>query len=298
MHELKFGIIGLSPGNGHPYSWAAICNGYNPEVMKDCPFKGIPRYLAERKFPEEAIPDVRVSHVWTQDEKTSRHIAAASLIENVVSDYSKMIGEVDAVLLARDDAENHYAIAKPLIESGLRIYIDKPLAYDKTEAERIYDLQVYDDQIFTCSALAYAPELQLTPEDREFIGPIRVVEAEVVKDWDKYAVHIIEPVLNIIGRDRKIRKVKAEGNGDGRCVATFWDNGLVTIFKSLGSQPGGIVINIVGDRGSKRLEFNDAFTAFRSALQEFAAVVRKGKPAPRRDHVLQVVEIIEAGRKG
>ena len=296
MHELKFGIIGLSPGNGHPYSWAAICNGYNPVIMQDCPFKGIPKYLAQHKFPEETISDVRVSHVWTQDEKASRHIAAASLIENVVSDFREMIGEVDAVLLARDDADNHYSIARPLIEAGLRIYIDKPLAFEKKEAEKIYDLQVYDSQIFTCSALAYAAELQLTPEDREGIGPIRVVEAEVVKDWDKYAVHIIEPVLNIIGRDRIIRKVKVESNGDGRCVAIVWDGGLVTLFKSLGSQPGEILINIVGDRGSKKLVFNDAFTAFKSALQDFVDVVRKSKTAPKRDHVLQIVEILEAGR--
>ncbi len=34
----NLGIIGMSPGNGHPYSWAAIFNGYNKEKMAKCPF--------------------------------------------------------------------------------------------------------------------------------------------------------------------------------------------------------------------------------------------------------------------
>ena len=42
---LKLGIIGLSSDNGHPYSWSAIFNGYDPEEMARCPFPGIPEYL-------------------------------------------------------------------------------------------------------------------------------------------------------------------------------------------------------------------------------------------------------------
>ena len=33
----KLGIIGLSPGNGHPYSWSAIFNGYSKEKMAAWP---------------------------------------------------------------------------------------------------------------------------------------------------------------------------------------------------------------------------------------------------------------------
>lgn len=27
--EISLGIIGMTPGNGHPYSWSAIFNGYD-----------------------------------------------------------------------------------------------------------------------------------------------------------------------------------------------------------------------------------------------------------------------------
>ena len=70
-----------------------------------------------------------VSHIWTQDIKISRHIAKTTFIPNVVSNYEDMIGHVDGILLARDDAENHLEISKPFLMAGIPIFIDKPLAY-------------------------------------------------------------------------------------------------------------------------------------------------------------------------
>ena len=43
--ELRIGILGMTEGNGHPYSWSAMFNGYDPEEMETCGFPVIPRYL-------------------------------------------------------------------------------------------------------------------------------------------------------------------------------------------------------------------------------------------------------------
>ena len=42
MSDLRLGVLGLSEGNGHPYSWSAIFNGYDPQAMASCPFPDIP----------------------------------------------------------------------------------------------------------------------------------------------------------------------------------------------------------------------------------------------------------------
>jgi hypothetical protein len=52
MKRLKLGIIGMSEGNGHPYSWSAIINGYNMDHMLDCPFPVIPEYLFKEPYPK------------------------------------------------------------------------------------------------------------------------------------------------------------------------------------------------------------------------------------------------------
>ena len=42
---LRLAMLGMIPGNGHPYSWSAIVNGFDPEAMAACPYPVIPRYL-------------------------------------------------------------------------------------------------------------------------------------------------------------------------------------------------------------------------------------------------------------
>ena len=127
-NKLRLGIIGMSEGNGHPYSWSAIFNGFDPEVMATCPFPVIPAYLAKQKFPEDQIPDAEVTHIYTQSPEISAHIAAAARIPNAVNEPEEMLGQIDALLLARDDAENHPKFARPFLEAGVPVYIDKPLA--------------------------------------------------------------------------------------------------------------------------------------------------------------------------
>ena len=65
MKELRLGVVGLSEGNGHPYSWSAIFNGCDMAYMKDCGFPVIPEYLSKQRFPDDCIPDAHVTHIWT-----------------------------------------------------------------------------------------------------------------------------------------------------------------------------------------------------------------------------------------
>ena len=297
MKQLKLGVLGISDGNGHPYSWSAIFNGYNSKVMKDCPFPVIPEYLSRQQFPEDAIDEGRVTHIWTQDKTVSRHIAEACYIENIVGDYKELIGKVDGILLARDDVELHYEISAPFLKAGLPIYIDKPLAISVEAAEKIYSLQQYKGQIFTCTALRYAKELQLTSDDLSQIGEIRYIDACVMKSWDRYGVHIIEPVLKIIGNQGKSTDIKNSKRDDRKIVTISWESGLQATFKALGSAYTPIVIRIFGSNGFKELVFSDTFYAFKQTLKTFVDVILKYKKPIPKNFVLNVVKIIEEGNR-
>lgn len=293
MKELKLGIIGLSVGNGHPYSWSAIFNGYVPAVMADCGFPVIPEYLSHQKFPDDCIPDARVTHIWTQDEAISRHVAAASNIPNVVGRAEDMIGQVDAILLARDDPENHYEMAKPFIEAGLPIYIDKPLAVSREEAERIYALEKYSGQIFTCSALAYSDGLKIGD-----IGDIRHIQAFVIKDWKKYAIHVIEPALHLFDWSVPIVSHNCISNETNRIVSLSWANGMTTTFTTLYGAQCGFRIQAFGTAGAAEVDFGGTFFMFRNALREFVAIVRGEKPNNSRAITMKAMEIVERGFHG
>lgn len=297
MSELRLGLLGLSEGNGHPYSWAAIVNGYDVEEMASCPFPAIPRYLSEHSFPEEAIAGARVTHVWTQDASISRQVAAAARIEHVVAAPGQMLGEVDAVLLARDDAERHAELAGPFLDAGLPIYIDKPLATGVDAARDLFSRQVSEGQLFTCSALRYAPELRLDEVARESIGigPIGQVLGSSPKRWSRYAVHLIEPALVLIGDAGGIRSHEAHAAGGSARLEVEWDSGVRAEFATLGDVEAPIRLRVLGEGGELEIVFEDPFTAFKAALERFVAVARgEAEPIPEAE-VLRVVELIELG---
>ena len=137
---IKLGIIGASPGNGHPYSWSAIFNGYDNKKMKECGYPAIPEYLSKENWPEARLRSAKITSIWTQDRITSEHIANSSYINHISSSLEELEERVDGVLLARDDAENHIKFARPFLSSGKPIYIDKPIALSVHELNRLYDL--------------------------------------------------------------------------------------------------------------------------------------------------------------
>ena len=56
---LRFGIIGLNEGNGHPYSFSAIFNGYDESRLEECPYAAIRAYLPAIHQNRCIIPDAR-----------------------------------------------------------------------------------------------------------------------------------------------------------------------------------------------------------------------------------------------
>lgn len=297
VKELKLGVIGMSEGNGHPYSWAAIFNGYNKKAMAECPFPVIPEYLGKQSFPEDSIKEARVTHIWTQEEPISKKISKASLIPNICSNPEDMIGEVDAVLLARDDAENHFSMSLPYLKAGLPVFIDKPLAYDLKTAKKILNEQEYHDQIFTCSSLRFAKEFNLTSSQKERIGKIIHVDASVPKSWSKYAVHIIEPSLSMLDKNYKVDSVETFKNQGITMNRVQWVNGPSGIFKTFGKHSAPLKITLYGENGFEELEFKDTFFAFKASLQYFIEMLNKKVPNIDRIQTLQVIEILERGMK-
>jgi len=298
MTDLRLGVIGLSEGNGHPYSWSAIFNGYDPEAMRDCPFPAIPQYLARQRFPEDAISGARVTHIWTQDRAASEHVARASLIAHVVDDPRDMLPHIDALLLARDDAENHFRFAAPCLQAGIPIYVDKPLALAEADARRLIELQRWPGQLFTCSALRYGREFQLTADERERLGALRLIAGIVPKDWDRYAVHVIDPALCLMLQLPAVTRTLAWRERDITILNVAWDNGVCGSFTALGKTGAApIALRLVGEKGSVERVFIDSFAAFRRALSRFIDGVHSRKPVHDVEIDLAAARLIEAGRR-
>lgn len=295
VKNLAFGIIGMSEGNGHPYSWSAIFNGYDPAYMKDCPFPVIPDYLSQQEFPQDAIQTGRVTHIWTQDRGISEHIARAARIPVIVDQLEELVGQVDAVLLARDDPASHFAMARPFLEAGMPIYIDKPLAASVKEAEAILAAQQYKGQVFSCSALRYAQEFQWSEALRHELGKVRLLDATIPKRWETYAVHLIEPALGLLPERGKLRRVVNTGKAGCNLVTVYWEHGQHAVFKVLGTTCCPLSIRLFGEKSYRELVFKDTYAAFKSALEAFMQNIDAQRPVIPRAETMEIVEIIERG---
>ncbi len=296
MGSIRLGVIGLSQGNGHPYSWSAIFNGYDTIAMEECGFPVIPRYLEKQQFPRDAIAEASVTHVWAQDKKIAAHIAKAACIETVADHYTDMIGQVDGVLLARDDAETHYEFAAPFLHAGIPVYVDKPLALTVAEANRLLNLQRYPGQIFSCSALRYAKEFQLSDADSAQIGRLRHIHAIVPKDWDKYAVHVIEPLLLLAGERGAVEHIQTWRNDASTTLAARFSGGVHALISAMGSSHAPLALRVMGDSGWKDLFFQDTYSAFKNALFEFVQGIIHRDVRIDQHFMLEVVNLIEIGR--
>jgi len=285
---LRFGIVGLSAGNGHPYSWAAILNGYDPMAMRLCPFPVIPAYLAEHEIYPGSLGAV-VSHVWCPRLEDAEEIARAAKIPVVSKSLEDLVAEVDGVLHARDDYENHSKFAKEYTSARTPVYIDKPLAVTLREAEEIFSMDPRGEMIFTCSALRFSPEIDASLNSKS--EEVMKVSAIGPKDWRKYGIHLIEPALRLARPVGSPSRVSIESTGMSRRVKYSWAAGQSISVETTGRTDTAFKLEIDG----RSMALTNTFEAFRRALGEFVKFCRSRELQISRSSTLQVVDLIERG---
>lgn len=291
----KLGIIGLSEGNGHPYSWSAIFNGYNHKYIDNCPFPVIPNYLSKESFPDSFLCDrAKVTHIWTQSKDISISVAEFSNIPYVVDNITDMIGQVDGILLARDDAETHFELAKPFLEKGLYAFIDKPLAYSVDEAKKIMACAIFNNQLFTCSSLRYAKELNIDDADNTD-SEYNFVRASISNSWKKYGIHVLEPIVKMFPNRGNLIDVINSGENDINIVTIKWEN-LIACINVLGTNFTPTEIELFG-KSKKTITFSDTFYAFRKSLLTFVDIMDSKQNSINNKEVLEIISIIERGVK-
>ena len=274
---LRLGIIGLSEGNGHPYSWSAIINGdYDAAAMAQCGFPVIPAYLQANR-DTLGLEGARVTHVWTQDPALSAQVARASHIEHVCATLEEMLGQVDAVLLARDDPENHVVMARSFIESGVPIFIDKPLAYSRCDLDWFAEAHEAGRFVMSCSALRYSSGVQAARVDVPGIGEIELAVAVGKKDLRKYAIHYLEGLFALLGDPRAVSVRHVSAPGKDIVLVEFANGTLATVHVFMDIAPGG-ELRVYGRKGILNVDHGGAYPMFRASLEDAIRSFRAGRP--------------------
>jgi Predicted dehydrogenases and related proteins len=289
---INIGVIGYSEGNGHPFSFSAILNGYSNEGFRQSGWDVIYNYIRQRDPSEFGIMNARVSHVWTQDAEITKRISHACFIENCVSDLHEMIDQVDAVIIARDDHENHYEMAMPFLESGKHVFIDKPLTLDIEEL-RAFKPYLDNGQLMSCSGMRYAKELDSLRCNLDAYGSIKVIRGAVLNSWDKYGIHLIDAILSFY--TKKPVEISCLDTNHESVSIRMEDDSLIQI-DALGQTSKIFRIDIFATDRHGSFDITDNFSMFRRMLWHFVNQVATGKRALQTEDIMNTLKIMIAGK--
>jgi predicted dehydrogenase len=293
--QIRLGMAGMVDGNGHPYSWSAIFNGFDAEAMARCPYPVIHEYLSRQPASALGIPGARVTHVWCEDAKDARLVSQASLVPNVVAEATDLIGQVDAVIIPTDKSEEHLKRARPFIEAGLPVFIDKPLTDNEEDLRQFVLWQKQGKAILSTSCMRYSREYADCRARMDAIGELRLITMTVPKSWERYGIHALEGVYPFL-KPGGWREVANTGTDTANVVHVRHASGVDIVLAAVSDLYGAFgCLNLYGTKGALSAKFSDTFFAFKTQLEQFIQYLRSGEPPFPFAETIELMKIIIAG---
>ena len=294
-NNIRLGIIGMTEGNGHPYSWSAMFNKFDREAMpKECPFPVIPVYLAKEDYDTMGIPGAHMDFIACNDRRDAEHVAKLSLIPNVLDKPEEMIGKVDAVIIATDIGSEHVQRAKPFIEAGLPIFIDKPLCDNRKDLEYFTRLFEEGYPLLSSSSMRFCKDFAVY-HGRNFreLGELRLIEYGMPKKWETYGIHSLEAIYPIIGPG--FESVVNTGSFKRNIVHLKHKCGADVILSGIYDCGGDGTMLLAGTGGSIRLSTRDSYHSFRSQLVSFVDFLKTGERPYPWSETVELMKLVIAG---
>ena len=248
---------------------------------------------------KEEFSDVEVVGVYSDD-----RVAAEKLKESfgvpVMEDYADAVGEIDGLVVTARHGDNHYKYAKPYIDSGIPMFIDKPITIDEAEAVTFMRaLKAKNVRISGGSSLkqdVFVRQLKQEAEqeiDGKTLGGY--VRAPYMSRNDYggfyfYAQHLVEMVCEIFGRFPL--SVTARQNGkqihvlfhyeDYDCVGLFCDKNYV------------YYVSRMAEKDVKGFVIPSSDDWFYEEFKEFYGLLEGGEQAAAYDAFVSPVMILNA----
>jgi len=294
--DIRLAMVGMVEGNGHPYSWSAIFNGYEPQEMAKCPYPVIPAYLGKQPPETLRIPGARVTHIWTDRPADAESVARASLIPHILKSPEEAIGCVDAVIIPTDIGHQHVRRAGPFIEAGLPVFIDKPLVDDEPDLQVFMNWAAEGKPFLSSSCMRYAEEYLPFRESELGLGSLRLMTMTTPKSWERYGIHALEGLYPILGPG--FISARNIGSEDRNIVRLRHKSGIDVIVAAISDLYGAFgVLGLYGTEGHRQAVFSDTYYAFRKQLESFILYLRTGQSPFPFSETVELMKMLIAGRR-
>lgn len=203
---IKIGVIGLD--SSHPVSLARILHAADEEYH---------------------VPGARITAAYaggSADLEMSRKRLqqfTPTLVDKegvkLMSSPQDVARSCDAMIISAMDARQHWPLFKAIAPFRKPVFIDKPIAMTRAEAEQIFELaDLHQTPVMSCSARRFDPQLiELVGKHRgSIVGvdsyvPLKVVEPMEGLLW--YGIHGVEAMFTALGSGcRSLRSYRTDSS--------------------------------------------------------------------------------------
>ena len=212
--SFRLGLVGLC--TSHPESWVPVI----------------------RKMTEEKIVDVEVVAAWdsgeTRPENFAQDFCKEFSIPNAVKNHIDMMDMVDGVIVHTSNWDKHIEQARPFVEEGKAVLVDKPLAGNMRDLNQLLDWAKQGKRITGGSSLLY------TKEVKEFLakpvaerGEVHAAYSCIGVDDFNYGIHAYAMVSCLMGPG--VLSVKYITSSRQKHITIKWADGntaLLTVGKA------------------------------------------------------------------
>ncbi len=158
---------------------------------------------------KEEFSDVEIVGVYSEKTEASEKLNAKFGVP-IMNDHSEVVGKIDGLIITARHGDNHYKYAKPYIDSGIPMFIDKPITISESEAvEFMRRLKEKSIRISGGSSLKQDVFIRELKQDAKKCVGGKTIGGYVRAPYQSesvyggfyfYAQHLVEMVCEIFGR--------------------------------------------------------------------------------------------------
>lgn len=246
---------------------------------------------------DRAVPGFHVTHVWGETHEFAAKAARDSEIPCIVTDPGDMLTEVDAVIVDHRDGKHHASAARPFIEHGIPVFVDKPFCTDLEEGLSLVRLaRGRNCAITSFSTLPLEQSVCEFASGLQGIGKLRSLVTAGPCDIDGpysgvffYGVHQVETVLSLVD-SRPVSVMTTRSGADGVATVVF-EGGFIATLQCLNDWwgGGGFHAFACGDEGTETAHLTSEEKPFLTGVKLFCEMFATGvEPVPPQRYLTGV----------
>jgi hypothetical protein len=195
-------------------------------------------YVIGTKEIEKTYTDIEVVGVYSEDRASAEKLRETYGV-NVMERYDEFVGKVDGIIVTARHGDNHYKYAKPYLDSGIPMFIDKPITVSEEDALELRDALIKNKIKVSGGSVCKYPKLiqeLRSVVKEENCGKVYggMLRAPVNMDnpyggFFFYSQHLVQAMCTVFGYYPK--SVKAFVNGEViTCIVRYASYDVTLVF--------------------------------------------------------------------